>query len=111
MKLNVSERMGLLQVLPQQHNFATMKVLLKLRDAIGLDEAEVTEAKVRQEGDQLKWDSTADFDKDVEIGETSRGIIVEALQQADVQKALTPLTVGLYERFVTNPEDPQVSDG
>lgn len=105
MLLTISERMGVLSILPQQGNFATMKILTKLRDDLGFDESEVAAANISQVGDQTHWDPQKAIEKEIEIGDTARGIIVAGLKALDDKGQITALTMSLYERFIANGEE------
>ena len=58
MKLNVSERLMLLQILPKEGNFATLKIIRQLQDSIGFNESEFKEFNIKHDKNNITWDST-----------------------------------------------------
>lgn len=100
MKLNVFERLMLLSILPQEGNFVTLKVLRELKSNLGLSEKELKEFEVKQENDQVIWNTKGNEELEIEIGEKATDIVIEALKQLDKDKKLTEQYFSLYEKFV-----------
>jgi len=91
---------NLLQIFPEQGNFATLKIVRKLRESLGLDEDEIKQINFRQEGQRFLWDS--DPMKDVELGEKATDIIIESLMRLDKDNKLVQDQFSLYEKFCLN---------
>lgn len=104
MKLDISERMGLLSLLPTEGSYTTMRVLGDLRAELGFSEKELKDSNIREANGQTSWSLNGTAPKEVAVGEIGRGIIVTALKRADEAQSLTALTLPLYERFIVNPE-------
>jgi len=108
LKLNIAERIALLNVLPSEGNVVTLRVVRELQSKLSFSEEELKEWKIKNrvqpDGRALiTWDS--DFTnetKDIEIGEVAKGIIVEQLKQLESQKRLRMEMLDLYEKFVEN---------
>ena len=101
MKLNVMERLMLINVLPSESNFVNLKIINDLRQAIGFTEAEHKEFDMKTLPDnQVSWDLTKSIDKEYDIGPKATSIIVEALEKMDQRKQLTPNHLSLYEKFI-----------
>ena len=104
MKLNVSERMGLLSLLPTEGSYTTLRVLNDLRAELSFSEKELKDSNIRERDGQTSWSLNGTAPKEVAVGEVGRGLIVTALKGADEAQSLTSLTFPLYERFIVNPE-------
>ena len=104
MNLTVSERLGLLSILPAEGNYSTMRILHDLRSELGFTEDELKAAGIREEGGRTVWKQNGAAPADVQVGEAARNLIVSALKAADDGCRLSNLTVPLFERFVVNPE-------
>lgn len=104
MKLSIPERLVLLKVLPQEGNFATLKVLSNLRLALSFSEDEIKEwgIKVDFEKGQTSWATNGEAE--IPIGETATGVIVDALRGLDKQRKLTFEDVSVYEKFIPTTE-------
>ncbi len=100
MKLILLERFTTLGILPKESNFATLKIVRELQEALSLSEAEVKEFELKQDGGQYKWNKKGNEEREIKIGEKATDIIVEALKELDNSKKLTPNHVPLWEKFV-----------
>ena len=104
MKLTIAERLTLLDVMPKEGNYMTLKVVRTLQEEIGFADEEFKKYDLIQEGDNVRWDSDADFkeQKDVKIGEKGFDIICEAIKKLDNESKLKPVHMSLYEKFIEN---------
>ena len=100
MILSVLERVTLLGILPEQGDFATLKIVRKLREALSFSEEELRVLELKQEGQQIRWKAEADPMKDVPIGEKATDIVVSSLKGLNEQKKLTAQHLDLYEKFM-----------
>jgi hypothetical protein len=100
MKLGTFERLVLLNILPSEGDFTTLKIVRKLRESLSFSEAEHKALQFKQEGEQIKWLTTGETEKEVIIGEKATDIIVETLKRLDKEKKLKNEHYGLYEKFV-----------
>jgi len=104
--LTVMERLILLNVLPKEGDFTTIKLVRKLRENLSFDEEEHKALNFVQNGDQVTWDVEAaeKAPRHVQIGEKMTDIIHGALKKLNDEKKLSEQHLSLYERFVTNRE-------
>jgi type III secretion system FlhB-like substrate exporter len=100
MKLCVKDRIVLAGILPQHEDFLTLQIVRKLQEALSFSEEETKALNLVNDGQQVKWEATADPMKDVEIGIKAADLIVASLKKLDEKKELTADTFGLYETFV-----------
>jgi len=64
MKLNVLERILVLNLLPKEGSFANLKLLRVFREALSFTEEENKLLKFQQIGDQTRWESFVTIDKE-----------------------------------------------
>ena len=115
MKLNVPERLILLQVVPKEGSFLTLKVIRDLTSTLALSDEEFKEFNVLQDKSQptlespegedigpnkITWNEKGLEEREVEIGEKATDIIVEALKKLDQDKKLEQRHLSLYEKFI-----------
>lgn len=101
MKLKTYERLILLNILPLQGDFTTLKLLRKLRETLSFSEAEHKALQFKKSEDgRVEWLSEGDIEKDIIIGEKTTDIIVETLKKLDKEKKLKDEHFGLFEKFV-----------
>ncbi len=100
MLLSVFERVLLLNILPREGDFKTLKILRKLKDDLGFSEDELKALQFKQEGTKVEWRQEADTPKEVPVGEVAHGLIADILKKLDEQKKLQMEHMDLYEKFV-----------
>jgi len=106
-ELTVLERLVLLNILPKEGDFTTIKLMRKLRESLSFDEDELGKIKFVQEGDQTRWNEkeASAILKPIQIGEKMLDIIHDALKKLNSEKKLTNEHLSLYEKFVVNREE------
>ncbi len=100
MKLTVKERLVLLGILPNEGDFLTLKLVRKLRESLSFNEQEHKLYKFVQKENSISWNDKVQQDKEVEIGEKSNDLIVQALKKLNDQKKLHEEHFDIYEKFV-----------
>lgn len=99
MTLNLKERLLVLQILPKESSFATLKIIQTLQSALGITEEEYKEFEVTQKDGVIVWNEKGLEKREVQIGEKAFDIIKESLCELDKQKKLTIEHLSLYEIF------------
>lgn len=106
MELDIFERVVLLDLLPKQADYTTLKVIQELRMALSFTEEEHARWQPRLEGEMLRWEGK---DKkgneipvvaEIAIGSRARRIIEDELVERDKQGTLHQDHMSLYEKFV-----------
>jgi hypothetical protein len=100
MKLTAAERVNLLNILPEQGNFITLKIVNDLRMNLSFTEKEIKVMDIKVNENTVTWNENGNKETDVLIGEKATDIIVEKLSEMDKNKQLTMLYYSLYEKFV-----------
>jgi len=100
MILNVSERLTILNVLPEEGNFATMKILNDLRMSLSYTEKETKKWGIThdEEAQFMAWKENGEAE--IPIGEKATGIIMDELRKLDKQNKLTLQVMPIYEKFI-----------
>ncbi len=99
MKLNLNERFAVLRIIPQEGNFATLKIVNDLKLVLAPSEAEHKEFEIIQEGEMLKWNGKGKEEREIKIGEKATDLITEALKKLDEDAKLTQNQFTIYEKF------------
>ena len=114
MELSVFNRLILLNILPKEGDFTTLKIVRQMREDLSFNEEEVKLCAFKHSGEtvvdengveevvpegQIKW-RELEKPKDITLGEKATDIIVETLKQLDKGKKLTDQHYGLFEKFV-----------
>ena len=106
-ELAVVERLVLLNILPKEGDFTTIKLMRKLRESLSFDEDELKIVQFVQDGDQVTWNvaGAASILKQCQIGEKMADTIHDTLKKLNDEKKLTEQHFSVYEKFVVNRED------
>jgi hypothetical protein len=113
MKLNIPERIALLNVLPAEGSVVTLRVIMDLQKRIGFTEQDLKRFGIKNTARPdgiafITWDpKMTNETKEIEIGEAGKTIIVEQLNRLNSQGRLPISMLPLYERFVETPEKPE----
>jgi len=105
-KLNISERIALLGVLPQQGNVITLRIIRELQSRLSFKEEELEHYNVQNHVNpdgsaRVTWNpELSKEEKDVAIGESATGVIKEQLIKLNAQNRLHVSMLPLYEKFV-----------
>lgn len=100
MELSVYNRLILLNILPKEGDFTTLKIIRKLREDLSFSEQEHAALQFKQDGGNVQWKQEGDVPVEIPIGEKATDIIVEVLKKLDKEKKLTDQHMDLYEKFV-----------
>ena len=102
MKLNIRDRFVLLNILPPEGDFSTVKIVHRLRQDLAPSEKEFKDYNIQTKDGQVMWDDAVDKKrgpKDVEIGGKAFSIIEEQFKKLDKEKKLTEGHISTYELF------------
>ena len=99
MKLNILERITLIDLLPKEGNFQTLKSLRVLREELSFSEEENKDFEIKIEGDSVTWKDQGQV-KEIEIGEILHAIIANQLKELDRTEKLIEQHMSLYIKFV-----------
>jgi hypothetical protein len=105
MKLTILERLVLLDLLPAEADFVTLKILRQLREALSFTEEEIAEygiALVPGESGRVNVDWNHEHDaetKEVKFGAMMLGLVIRLLKEMDEAKKLGERHWSLLEKF------------
>jgi hypothetical protein len=100
MLLTIKYRLLLMNILPDEGNYDTLKIVREQQDHLGISEEEHKRLKVRREGSIIQWDESQDAPVEIEIGEVAGHIIKRELTRLDSEGLLQMEFLSLYEYFV-----------
>jgi len=100
MELSVFDRLILLNILPKEGDFTTLKIVRKLREDLSFSEDEHKALEFNQDGGNVQWKQAGDVPKDITIGEKATDLIADVLKKLDKEKKLQEQHLTLFERFV-----------
>lgn len=105
-KLNLNERLTLLNLIPKESNFSTLRIIRKFTKDLGITDDEYKEFGIKQEGEKITWKpENAEKEKEFEIGEIANQLVVSALEKLDQEKKLEQVHYTLYEKFVNSEKE------
>ena len=96
MKLNLSERIVLLDVLPARGNYETMATIEKLTAALRVSEEEQDKHNFKQDGTRVSFDPSGLEQVEVELSARGLAFLITVLTKKDKEE---DLTLPAYEMF------------
>lgn len=106
MLLNVKQRLLLLNIIPDEGSYDTLKIVRDQQNLLSFNEEELKRLKIVREGEMYQWDETADEPVDISIGEMSFNVIKMALRRLNEEGKLQMEFLPLYEHFVEGEDWP-----
>jgi len=101
MEFKTFDRLILLNILPEQADITTIRIIHKLRQDLSFSEEEHAALEIQTGEDGLvRWNAAADTSKDVEIGPKAHAIVEGVLRQLSEKGLLREQHLPLYDRFV-----------
>ena len=102
MKLTFHERYGLLGILPQEEDYATLRIAYTARLLLAPSAEEIQEFEIRQDGPNIVWnlEKARDYLPDVPLDDSQITMLRKKLIDLDRSKKLTPNTYSVFEKFV-----------
>ena len=99
-KLNVLERIIMMNLLPKEENYLTFKLLLNLKSDLSFSDAEYKKCGMTPLADgRVSW-KNGNIIKEIEIPDTVFAMIKAKLESLEKEKKINEENVSLYERFV-----------
>ena len=103
MDLTVTERLMILDLLPKEGTYVTLKLIRVLREELSFNNEENQALKFKYEGNQVLWDDGAAATlgtKEVEIPQTMIDVILARFGSLDEAGKLTMDHLPVYERIL-----------
>ena len=101
MELKVFDRIMLLNILPKEGDYRTLKQLRLFREALAFTDEENAALAFEDDGaGMIQWKTESDMPVEIAIAPPVREAIVTVLKRLDAQKKLREDQMGLYERFM-----------
>ena len=110
MKLGVYERLILLNILPEQGDITTLRLVRQLRERLSFNEKEHAALKFRNDESQpgkIFWDGAAAEamqEADIQIGPKMAALVHDLLAKLNKEKKLTEAHLSLCEKFEVSEE-------
>ena len=99
MKLNIQERLTLVNLVPERGNFETMTTVEKLKKVLYLSEEEVKEFEVQVIENKSKWNDKGSERKEIEISELGMSLLKKTLKSIDEAEQLSTPQYQIFKRI------------
>lgn len=104
MKLNIYERIVLVNVLPEKGSFETVKMIDALRNLLYPSEKEIKQFEIVQEDKSLKWNKKAMEEKELPFTVMEKAFIIKEFEKLSKSELLTVDHYKIYQKFVEKTE-------
>ena len=101
MKLNVSERLAVLELLPTSGSFLNLKLVREAREDLSFTEKETQKLEFVTDAatNTVRW--VGDIEREFTFGPTIIGMVSEALAARDKKELLEFRHLSIYPKFIT----------
>lgn len=96
-KLNLAERILLIELIPQQGNFVELTLARDLLKSVEITAQEITECKIRQQDKQIIWEK--DIEKEIVITNEQLELIKNKLKELNDNKQLRIEMIDLINKL------------
>lgn len=95
MKLNVRERIAMLDLLPEQGGMIDMILVRSISEKVALTAKDITDFSVKQEGNSVTWDQAKDTGIEIDFEESEMELLKGQVKELDENKRVTMRTFDL----------------
>ena len=99
-KLSITDRIHLLNMLPQENNAVTLRIIRDLKKKLSFSEWEIKEYEMTMDGTRVKWSEEKAKPKEVEFGDTALELIKKELEKLDKEMKLHDTQLEVYDKFM-----------
>lgn len=97
--LTVSDRLYMSDILPQKGNYLELLTAKHISKKVEFSSAEVDELKLRQEGNQMRWNTKVENEKTVELTETELSFLSQRIDAMSEGNSLVFGAMDLYMKI------------
>lgn len=109
MELDLKERLGLLNLLPNEGDYIALCLRESVVKKVSLLPEEVENWGVTVEGNSFNWEEDKAEVLEYEFSNSELEFVKKVLRELDANKKLTVATMELYKKFITNPKGDEKS--
>ena len=99
MELSINERLLILSILPKEGNILTLRIVRDLAREVGFSEEELKDWEIKQEGNNVSWNSQKVVSKDIKIGDAAKKVISDEMKKLEKENKLQITYLDLFEKF------------
>lgn len=99
-KLTIPDRVALLNILPKEGNFFTLRIIRSLTEKLSLTPEEYTKYGIVVENGIARWNDNGKIPAEISFEEAELGIIKSILLKKDGENMLPVELFSAYEQFI-----------
>lgn len=100
LELDLMDRLVLLHVLPKEDSVLTMKVVIDLKNKLGITSAEHEEFELKQENGKFGWNEKASLPKVFDVSGAEKSVLSDAFKKLDKDKKITEEMVQTFDKIM-----------
>lgn len=105
MKLNVQDRLILVNVVPEKGTFTTMTIVEELKAKFYPSEKEIKEFDIKHEGNSIMWNKKGAEDKEIPLTESQLNLILDQFEKLSKTESLDYNTYLVYKKLKNQTEN------
>jgi hypothetical protein len=99
--LNVGERLIVLNIIPKEGNFVTLRMIRTLINRLAPSAEEITEFEILAENNTVRWNVKGNVPIEFEFADAEVDLIKKELKRMDSENKLPMEVFPVYEKFCT----------
>lgn len=99
MKLNIQERLTLVNLVPEKGNFITMSIVDGLRTILYPSEAEVKKFDLKQDERLLTWNEEGSKKIEIKLTDSQKDFLMNRLEEKSAANELDLSQYSIYKRL------------
>lgn len=98
MKFNILERLMILRILPQETDLASARIIADLKKETGFTQEEMDKVDMVI-GDNVKWEGSKDYEKEIKIVNRAAEIIIKVLNGLSKSEKVSEEYLSIFDKF------------
>jgi len=99
-KLNMAERIGVTNILPQQGDILTLRLGMQIAEIMYPTADEQKECEIKKDGNTMAWNEKGMEEKEIILSDLQLSLIKQELVKLNEAKTLTPAHISIFEKFM-----------
>ena len=98
-KLNIPERLILVNLIVEKGSFATLRMIEELKQKLHPSEDETKKFEITQTGETISWNNSGLEPSEIELTDGQKEFVIKTLKNLDEKEIATPVHYALYKKL------------
>lgn len=99
-KLTIPERVHILNLLPNEGSFVTLRVIREISSIVGFSASEIVNYDIKESNGEITWNDLGNKETSINLIDEQAEIIRKELRKKDADETLNMGIYSVYEKFM-----------